>query len=311
MPVAYCPSCGNPLLVDRQEFCSACGTDLRAIHAADRGPRLGPTTSATGHAGPLPRAGVAVSNVMMSLRASPTPTALIAAGIAAAVALASTALPWVTALGLLSVSALSGNGLTLIPPIVALILVFVLRSSLPASMTKGRLYGLRISFAIGVGLALIVIVQLFQTQTTILGTYRLSDYASPGAGLWLYLLSSAAGLVGSFMLHEDATLADDADQMAPDLPGINVVGRWLVAESNVEKIGTGTIVQLGYDGDDLVIAQSQPDLAVVVLTDPSLERCDQTFIRVRGGSGSAFALDWVDGPQARKTETTLQSAGVL
>jgi hypothetical protein len=84
----------------------------------------------------------------------------------------------------------------------------------------------------------------------------------------------------------------------------------VLAESTVEKLTKGTMVQLALDGDRLAIVQRTPQVAVVVLDEPTVEICDEMFIRIEGGNGARLALDWVDGPKARETVQILEEVRV-
>jgi hypothetical protein len=130
------------------------------------------------------------------------PQELIVAAGCAAVALVATALPWYsTVLGSASVSGLQFLE-PVIAPVVALIAYWKLHANPPQSLTSGRIYALRISLAVGLVTAVLILIGVANsTTTTSYGyTYNTSSMAQPSVGIWLYGLASAVGTVFSFKI---------------------------------------------------------------------------------------------------------------
>jgi hypothetical protein len=136
----------------------------------------------------------------------------------------------------------------------------------------------------------------------------------PGIGIFLGLLMVVAG-AGVCLLDTAGVdlFSKPAEDTEPplEMPGLEVIGRWIVRESNLDKVPIKTVVHLAYDDAHLVLARRSPEVSVVVLDQPTFERCDEMFIRVRNGQGAELSLDWVEGPKAREIEKRLRSAGVL
>lgn len=130
---------------------------------------------------------------------------LIAAGCSAG-ALVATALPWANRILAPSLAGLQFV-FPLIPPLAALVVCWMLHSNMPESLSTGRMWGLRISFVIGIAAAVVVLIAFGQTQTSYGYSYSVSDVAQPAIGLWLYLLACGAGLVFSFRIPKADGLA--------------------------------------------------------------------------------------------------------
>lgn len=115
-----------------------------------------------------------------------------------------------------------------------------------------------------------------------------------------------------YRLSREAALATGALDASDALQSaLEPIGRWLLAESTVEKLTTRAIVQLSLDGDRLALVQRTPQVAVVVLDEPVIELCDEMFIRIEGRNGARLALNWVDGPKARETLQILEDVGIV
>jgi hypothetical protein len=237
----FCPTCGSAIRFADARFCDHCGLDLSAVApnvsigvspasapAAQAAWSLTAAAPAAGGAPPAfapPTAGTKPPQVSDMLAEMPTPL-LVAAG-SAVVALFACFLPWASALGITSTSGVKGVW-PLIPPIVALVISYMLRASMPASLTPGRINALRITFGVGMVLAVIVFAYFGQTVNTGYYSYRVSDLVKPEIGLLLYLVALVCGLVAAFKVP-------NASQFVPTNHAENTVGSSLKGASPSAK----------------------------------------------------------------------------
>jgi len=135
-----------------------------------------------------------------------TPQDLLIATGCSAGALIATALPWANRILVPSLAGLQFV-FPVIPPLAALVVCWLLHSNMPTSLSTGRMWGLRISLALGL-VAGVFVLAVFGQRTTSYGfSYTVSDVAQPAIGLWLYLIACAAGLVFAFRIPKAGDLA--------------------------------------------------------------------------------------------------------
>ena len=236
MTPIFCPHCGKQLLLSGQKFCAYCAGDLSPLAEGERTGSTTPSasTSTPTVASPLPdvpgitRAAVSSAPPVLTTsdaaidrlaresaarRQTPLPpsqiedrpTEIVVAAACAGIALLSTVLPWAqTVLGI-SVSALQGEPILLVPPAGALVAYWQLQSGPPQSLTSGAVYGLRLAYGIGLVLCLIILGEMNNANST-LGIFGASGAISLGIGFWAYAAASAVGLVASFLTdiyHDD------------------------------------------------------------------------------------------------------------
>jgi hypothetical protein len=111
----------------------------------------------------------------------------IVAGCAVA-ALIATVLPYTTMILVGSVTALQVHPFLVVPPCVVLVAIWMLRQTPPISFTPNRIYSMRISFGVSIGLWVL-------DASSISGS---NDLARPELGFFAYIAAVGAGLYFSF-----------------------------------------------------------------------------------------------------------------
>jgi putative effector of murein hydrolase LrgA (UPF0299 family) len=138
-------------------------------------------------------------------RAVERPIRTFVAALCGAVAVLATALPWVqtqTQMTYLNatVTALQNAPILLVPPAVALLAYWRLRSDPPASMTGAAIYSQRLAFGVGIVLCVLLVGEMNNTNQ-VLGYFGLSNAVniSLEIGFYAYSAASAVGLIASLL----------------------------------------------------------------------------------------------------------------
>ena len=184
-----------------------------------------------------------------------TPQDLLIATGCSAGALIATALPWADRILAPSLAGLQFV-FPLIPPLAALMVCWLLHSNMPTSLSTGRMWGLRISLALGL-VAGVFVLAVFGQRTTSYGfSYTVSDVAQPAIGLWLYLIACAAGLVFAFRIPKANDLASRAASSSAGGSDVRVatpvngttaaldLGSWLVVQRSGYSVTPGDPITL-------------------------------------------------------------------